>query len=111
MWVNFKYEGVPTFCFICGMISHSEKFCERIFDTPLDKIEKPYGVWMKAEPRRRYQTIGSKWLRQGRRIPTSTPMNETMENNRRVGIVDDAEGDYNTEKSGMQVYITIPQNI
>lgn len=25
-WVNFKYEGIPTFCFICGMIGHSDKF-------------------------------------------------------------------------------------
>lgn len=40
-WVNFKYEGVPTFCFICGMVGHGEKFCEKIFNTPLDEIENP----------------------------------------------------------------------
>lgn len=28
-WANFKYEGVPTFCFICGLIGHSEKFYEK----------------------------------------------------------------------------------
>lgn len=33
-WVNFKYEGIPTFCFICGMIGHSEKYCEKIFEIP-----------------------------------------------------------------------------
>lgn len=70
-WVNFKYEGVPTFCFICGMVGHGEKFCAKIFDTPLDKIEKPYGVWMKAEPKRRNYTIGAKWLRKGGRIPVN----------------------------------------
>lgn len=42
-WANFKYEGVPTFCFICGLIGHSEKFCARIFDAPMEMIEKPYG--------------------------------------------------------------------
>lgn len=63
-WVNFKYEDVPTFCFICGMMRHNEKFCHRIFDMPIEQIEKPYGIWMKAEPRRRNHTIGSKWLRQ-----------------------------------------------
>lgn len=56
-WVNFKYEVVPTFCFICGKIGHREKSCERFFDTPLKKIEKPYGVWMRAKPRRRMHTI------------------------------------------------------
>lgn len=49
-WVNFKYEAILTFCFICGMIGHSEKFYERIFGTPLEMIEKPYGIWMRAEP-------------------------------------------------------------
>lgn len=27
-WASFRYEGVPTFCFVCGMMGHSEKFCE-----------------------------------------------------------------------------------
>lgn len=64
-WVNFKYEVVPTFCFICGLMGHNEKFCDKIFDIPIENIEKPYGIWMKAEPRRRNNTIESKWLRQG----------------------------------------------
>lgn len=57
-WANFKYEGVPTICFICGLICHEEKFCERLFDTSLELIEKPYGSWMRAEPRRRTHTMG-----------------------------------------------------
>lgn len=57
LWVSFHYEGVPTFCFICGLMGHNEKFCDKIFETPLESIEKPYGIWMKAEPRRRNQTI------------------------------------------------------
>lgn len=63
--VNFKYENIPTFCFICGLIGHSDKFCEKLFDTPAEKIVKPYGPFMKAEQRRRNHTIGSKWLRMG----------------------------------------------
>lgn len=35
-WVNFKYEGAPIFCFICGMIGHSDKFCEKLFETPME---------------------------------------------------------------------------
>lgn len=68
-WVNFKYERMPTFCFICGMIGHAERFCERLFDTPLEKIEKPYGPWMRAEPRRKMHTMGAKWLRPGGTSP------------------------------------------
>ncbi|KAK1376892.1 hypothetical protein POM88_033085 [Heracleum sosnowskyi] len=29
---------------------------------PEDKIEKPFGTWMRAEPRRKMHTMGNKWL-------------------------------------------------
>lgn len=64
-WINFKYENVPTFCFICGVIGHSDKFCARLFDTPENEIVKPYGSWMRAPLRRQTKLIGEKWLRNG----------------------------------------------
>lgn len=64
-WVNFKYENIPAFCFICGLVGHSDKFCEKLFETPTELIAKPYGTWMRAEPRSRNHTSGSKWLRMG----------------------------------------------
>lgn len=75
-WVNFKYEGFPTFCFICGLVGHDDKFCERLFDMPEDKIEKPFGTWMRAEPRRRMHTMGSKWLRPGGAAPVKSKVDE-----------------------------------
>uniref|UniRef100_A0A803QQJ5 Reverse transcriptase n=1 Tax=Cannabis sativa TaxID=3483 RepID=A0A803QQJ5_CANSA len=65
LWTNFKYEFLPTFCFICGIIGHSERFCSRIYDTPLELIGKPYGLWMKAQPQRKNKLIGARWLRTG----------------------------------------------
>ncbi|XP_074336834.1 uncharacterized protein At4g02000-like [Apium graveolens] len=47
-WVNFKYENVPTFCFICGMVGHSEKFCSKLFELTEKKVVKPYGSFMRA---------------------------------------------------------------
>uniref|UniRef100_A0A803QSF1 CCHC-type domain-containing protein n=1 Tax=Cannabis sativa TaxID=3483 RepID=A0A803QSF1_CANSA len=29
IWTTFKYEYVPTFCFICGFIGHGDRFCPR----------------------------------------------------------------------------------
>lgn len=66
--MNFKYEVVPMFYFICGMMEHNEKFCHIVFDTSLENIEKPYKIWMKAERQRRTHAMGSKWLRQGNQV-------------------------------------------
>lgn len=55
------------------MVGQGEKFCPRLFDTPVDRIKKPYRPWMRADPRRRSHTIGSKWLRMGGATQTSSP--------------------------------------
>lgn len=64
-WINFKYENVPTFCFICGLLGHGEKFCSQLFEKPESEISKPYGAWMRAPLRRQNKLIGAKWLRTG----------------------------------------------
>lgn len=99
-WVNFKYEGIPTFCFICGMVGHGEKFCAKLFDTPLDKFEKPYGSWMPADPRRRSHTIGSIWLRMG----GATSVNSTVTDNGDESVTKiEANVIMNEEKSGITI--------
>lgn len=30
--INLKYERLPHFCFLCGMISHTEKDCANVSD-------------------------------------------------------------------------------
>ena len=64
-WINFKDENVPTFCFICGLLGHSNKFCSRLFVTQEPEIVRSYGDWMHAPFRRKVKPIGPKWLRNG----------------------------------------------
>lgn len=64
-WIPFKYENVQTFCFICGVRGHSDKFCSRLFEIPENEVTRPYGAWMRAPLRRPNMMIGSKWLRNG----------------------------------------------
>lgn len=61
-WIVFKYENVPTFCFNCGLLGSSDKFCSKLFDTPESEIVKPYGSWIRAPLRRQTKLIGARWL-------------------------------------------------
>ncbi|KAK7860162.1 uncharacterized protein CFP56_042202 [Quercus suber] len=53
-WVDFKYERMPIFCYLCGMVTHDENDClvglrrsER-----LKAEDKPYGTWLRATQER-----------------------------------------------------------
>jgi len=54
--IYFKYERLPTFCFVCGCIGHQIKDCEEMEgkdEIEFDEIEEkelPFGQWMKASP-------------------------------------------------------------
>ncbi|XP_017217178.1 uncharacterized protein LOC108194750 [Daucus carota subsp. sativus] len=65
IWITFRYENVPTFCFICGLLGHSEKFCNQLFEKLENEIVKPYGIWMRAPLKRQTKLIGAKWLCNG----------------------------------------------
>lgn len=48
IWIAFKYENVSTFCLICEILGHSEKYCSQLFEKPENEIVKSYGIWMRA---------------------------------------------------------------
>ncbi|KAL8127393.1 hypothetical protein AgCh_014346 [Apium graveolens] len=65
-WVNFKYERLSTFCFVCGILGHSERDCVVTYANPDKVIDKAYGVWLRAPMgNMKNQNIGSRWLRNG----------------------------------------------
>lgn len=80
-WVNFKYERVPTFCFIRGVIGHSDRFCHKLFEETEDSIVKPYGVFMKAPDRRINKQIGARWLRDNMAQPLADSFQGTVTDN------------------------------
>lgn len=50
--VNCKYERLSDFCFICGMLSHTERFCKKKFEGDGVSISKEWGSWLRAPLRR-----------------------------------------------------------
>lgn len=62
-WADFKYERLPTFCYFCGLLGHSDRSCSKLFDLPRIPYDKyPYEPWMHAEPKKPKQK-GARWLR------------------------------------------------
>lgn len=61
--VSCKYERLGDFCFSCGMVTHTERFCRRFIDRRGDELEKEWGLWLKAPPRRAANQGRSRWLR------------------------------------------------
>ena len=58
-WVEFKYERLPIFCYLCGMIDHDERDCLQGFrskETPRPE-EKQIGPWLRANPDKHQKTV------------------------------------------------------
>ena len=51
IWARLTYECLPTFCYECGMIGHSDIKCEK---APAEEnggnCTKQYGDWLRASP-------------------------------------------------------------
>nr|GLL21993.1 uncharacterized protein LOC109174453 [Ipomoea trifida] len=60
--VEFRYERLPTFCFLCGILGHGEKFCHKVFRGSGVDVEKSYGPWLRAGQRRGTQLVNQRWV-------------------------------------------------
>ena len=46
VWVTFKYERLPTFCYDCGKLGHDGKHCSKVCESQLQ--DRQYGEWLRA---------------------------------------------------------------
>lgn len=61
--VHCKYKKLGDFCFVCGFLSHTERFCKKRMDGEEMVVAKEWGVWLRDPPRRNAGGNQSKWLR------------------------------------------------
>lgn len=45
-WIIFRYERLPTFCYICEILGHDDKHCQMSQTEGLK--ERQYEEWLKA---------------------------------------------------------------
>ena len=50
IWVAFKYEKLPNFCYWCGRVSHADKECEIWLASKGKLTQDEYGAWLQALP-------------------------------------------------------------
>lgn len=63
LWIQFKYERLPQFCFFCGILGHADKFCAKLFECSEVPQERPYDSSLRAQVGRSQPQIGAPWLR------------------------------------------------
>lgn len=61
-WVTFNYERLYTFCYYCGLLGHSEKFCAKAIDSDTTPSKFGYDPWLRAPVRRFFTPVGDRWL-------------------------------------------------
>jgi hypothetical protein len=61
--VNFKYEKLGIFCFVCGIMGHAENKCEVRFAMEHDDGTRRWSAEIRAEQRRQGGRFASRWLR------------------------------------------------
>lgn len=64
--VHCKYERLGDFCFVCGLVTHTERFCRKKIESSVHEVAKEWGSWLRAPPRRAVGQETSRWLRDDR---------------------------------------------
>lgn len=62
--VQCKYEKLGDFCFVCGLLSHTERFCKKKLEGDGVTVTREWGGWLRAPPKRGAGGSKSKWLRE-----------------------------------------------
>lgn len=60
-WVDFKYERLHIFCYICVLLGHTEWTCPKLYESA-KPVAKPYSQWMRAPNQKSSMNSGDRWL-------------------------------------------------
>lgn len=61
MEVIFKFERLPNYCFICGIIDHGENSCPKAFALD-DAAQEVIGPKLWAQMGKKNPSVNTRWL-------------------------------------------------
>ncbi|XP_031090840.1 uncharacterized protein LOC115995828 [Ipomoea triloba] len=61
-WISFKYERLHNFCFFCGLLGHSHKFCLKAREAAMPIELYHYDASLRVGGARSPRPIGERWL-------------------------------------------------
>jgi hypothetical protein len=59
VWISFKYERLPNFCYWCGLVTHSDKDCPHWLrnQETLQIEDQQFGSWLRASNERSWRKM------------------------------------------------------
>ncbi|KAL6520485.1 hypothetical protein OROHE_017073 [Orobanche hederae] len=61
---TFKFEKLPNFCFLCGLIGHIDRHCDIFFEKKPEELVRVWDASIRAPNRRVALMGGERWLRE-----------------------------------------------
>ncbi|KAH7863008.1 hypothetical protein Vadar_012099 [Vaccinium darrowii] len=87
VWINYKYERLPIFCYFCGLLGHEERSCHSRWETDHDDVgAETYGPWMQATMGRG-KRFGRRGVSSDENVPSNGRFSDVGESALRSGTV------------------------
>ncbi|GAU46344.1 hypothetical protein TSUD_180770 [Trifolium subterraneum] len=109
--VQLRYEKLGNFCFLCGVLGHTQRFCDKLYSMEIDDGTRNWGPELRAEFKKLRAGSGSRWLKEGGDTPAVSNNDGTKTEERNCSNINANNSHTETaDDSSIQHYSMRPSN-